>query len=138
VQLLLPETHLSRSAKNCPPEARTLRRAIALLVAVPAAALLAGCGGKQPKQTAQAPLVQAITVQPQQVPLSEEFVGRLSAYREANVLARVAGVLLQRRYTEGTEVHAGQPLFQIDPQPRPTRPMPPRRCGATARSSERT
>lgn len=114
---MLPETHLSRSAKNCSPNARAVRRAFALLGAVPAAALLAGCGATQPKQTAQTPLVQTVTVQPQQVPLTEQFVGRLSAYREANVLARVAGVLLKRRYTEGTEVRAGQPLFQIDPAP---------------------
>ena len=114
---MLPETHLSRSAKNCSPNARAVRRAFALLGAVPTAALLAGCGATQPKQTTQTPLVQTVTVQLQQVPLTEQFVGRLSAYREANVLARVAGVLLKRRYTEGTEVHAGQPLFQIDPAP---------------------
>lgn len=114
---MLPETHLSRSAKNCRPHGRAASRAIALFSAVPAAVLLAGCGATQPKQSAQTPLVQTVTVQPQQVPLTEQFVGRLSAYREANVLARVAGVLLKRRYTEGTEVRAGQPLFQIDPAP---------------------
>ncbi len=114
---MLPETHLSRSAKNCSPDVCAVRRAIALLGVVPAAVLLTGCGATQPKQPAQTPLVQTVTVQPQQVPLTEQFVGRLSAYREANVLARVAGVLLKRRYIEGTEVHAGQPLFQIDPAP---------------------
>ncbi|MGC8517420.1 MAG: efflux RND transporter periplasmic adaptor subunit [Steroidobacteraceae bacterium] len=108
---------MSRSAKNCPLGARSATRAIALLGGLPATVLLAGCGATQPKQAAQAPLVQTVTVQPQQVPLTEHFVGRLSAYREANVLARVAGVLLKRQYKEGTEVHAGQPLFLIDPAP---------------------
>ena len=114
---MLPETHLSRSAKNWPPGLHVTIRAIALFGGVSATVLLVGCGATQPKQTAQAPLVKTVTVEPQQVPLTEQFVGRLSAYREANVLARVAGVLLKRRYTEGTEVHAGQPLFQIDPAP---------------------
>ncbi len=114
---MLPETHLSRSAKNCPPSLHAAVRAIALLGGASAAVLLVGCGATQPKPTAQAPLVKTVTVEPQQVPLTEQFVGRLSAHREANVLARVAGVLLKRYYTEGTEVHAGQPLFQIDPAP---------------------
>ncbi len=58
-----------------------------------------------------------IAVAPQRVALTSSFTGRLSAYREANVLARVSGVLLKRLYQEGTEVKAGQPLFEIDPAP---------------------
>jgi membrane fusion protein, multidrug efflux system len=90
----------------------------ALLAA--AAASLAGCGssGKGPSQTAAAPPpVTVLAVQPQQVPITRSFTGRLSAYREANVLARVSGVLLKRLYKEGDEVKSGQPLFQIDPAP---------------------
>jgi len=90
-----------------------------LLVA--AAASLAGCGssGKGTSQAAAPapPPVTVISVEPQQVPLTSSFTGRLSAYREANVLARVSGVLLKRLYKEGTEVKAGQPLFRIDPAP---------------------
>lgn len=58
-----------------------------------------------------------VVAQPQTVPLTREFVGRLSATRSADVRARVAGVLQRRLYKEGTEVKAGQPLFQIDPTP---------------------
>ena len=58
-----------------------------------------------------------MTTKAQQVQLTHEFTGRLSAYREANVLARVAGVLLKRWYTEGSEVRPGQRLFEIDPAP---------------------
>jgi membrane fusion protein (multidrug efflux system) len=54
-------------------------------------------------------------VQPRSVPLTRNFVGRLSAYYSANVTARVSGVLVKRLYTEGTEVKAGQVLFEIDP-----------------------
>lgn len=63
------------------------------------------------------PTVGVVTVQPQTVPLTQRVVGRLSAFRSANVLARVPGVLLTRDYKEGSEVKAGQLLFQIDPAP---------------------
>jgi len=53
----------------------------------------------------------------QPVPLTRNLVGRLSATRSADVRARVAGVLLKRLYQEGSDVKAGQPLFQIDPAP---------------------
>ena len=100
--------HLSRIAKR--------RAGGALLVA--AAASLAACGssGKGAPQAAPPP-VTVVAVEPQQVALTSSFTGRLSAYREANVLARVSGVLLRRLYKEGTEVKTGQPLFEIDPAP---------------------
>ena len=56
-------------------------------------------------------------VHAQPVPLTRNLVGRLSATRSADVRARVAGVLLKRLYVEGSDVRAGQPLFQIDPAP---------------------
>jgi membrane fusion protein (multidrug efflux system) len=58
-----------------------------------------------------------VVVHAQSVPLTRNLVGRLSATRSADVRARVAGVLLKRLYPEGSDVKAGQPLFQIDPAP---------------------
>ena len=80
-------------------------------------AALAGCGAKP--QPAQSPplSVRVVVAERQQVPVTREFVGRLTATRSADVRARVAGVLQRRLYQEGTEVKAGQPLFQIDPTP---------------------
>jgi membrane fusion protein (multidrug efflux system) len=80
---------------------------------------LAACGkGKQQGMPQMPPPdVGVITVQPQNAPLTKDLVGRLSAYRSADVRARVAGVLLKRVYTEGSEVKKGQLLFQIDPAP---------------------
>ena len=49
--------------------------------------------------------------------MTRDLVGRLSAYRSADVRARVPGVLLKRAYEEGTDVKQGQLLFQIDPAP---------------------
>jgi membrane fusion protein, multidrug efflux system len=108
--LSTPAMHLSRILKSC--------AASALFAA--AAASLAACGssGKSASQSAAAPPpVTVLAVEPEQVPLTATFTGRLSAYREANVLARVSGVLRKRLYKEGTEVKAGQPLFEIDPAP---------------------
>jgi membrane fusion protein (multidrug efflux system) len=90
----------------------------ALLMA--AAASLAACGSSSNGSASKAappPPVAVLAVEPRQVPITRNFTGRLSAYREANVLARVSGVLLKRLYKEGDEVRAGQPLFQIDPAP---------------------
>jgi membrane fusion protein, multidrug efflux system len=79
--------------------------------------VLAGCGKPPPPMTPPPIEAGVLRVEPQSVPLTREFAGRLSATRSADVRARVAGVLQRRLYTEGTEVKAGQPLFQIDPTP---------------------
>jgi membrane fusion protein (multidrug efflux system) len=63
------------------------------------------------------PQVAVVTAHAQQVPLTRDLVGRLSATRQADVRARVAGVLLKRVYTEGADVQQGQTLFLIDPNP---------------------
>ena len=80
-------------------------------------AALASCGRKQAPQQPPPPEVGVVTARPQTVPLTKDLVGRLSAYRSADVRARVAGVLLKRVYKEGSEVKAGQLLFEIDPAP---------------------
>jgi membrane fusion protein, multidrug efflux system len=87
-----------------------LRRIAMLLVFVCG---LGACSKPAPPPPPQQ--VSVMTVEPQSVPLVRAFVGRLSPYLSANVTARVSGVLLKRAYTEGSQVHAGQLLFQIDP-----------------------
>ncbi len=85
-----------------------------------AALLLAACGkGDQaaagPGGQMPPPEVGVVVMQPKDVPITKEQVGRLSAYRSADVRARVPGVLQRRLYEEGSDVRKGQPLFQIDP-----------------------
>jgi membrane fusion protein (multidrug efflux system) len=91
---------------------RTLALGLGLLV-------LAACGkdAQQGPQQMPPPQVGVVTLQAQTVPLTRDLVGRLSAFRSADVRARVAGVLLKRTYEEGTDVKKGQLLFQIDPAP---------------------
>lgn len=83
--------------------------------------LLAACGKSGPskggKHQRPTPQVAVVTVHAKTVPLTRVLVGRLAATRIAQVRARVAGVILKRVYTEGTDVKAGQVLFQIDPAP---------------------
>lgn len=76
-----------------------------------------GKGKEQGPPQMPPPEVGVIKAQPQNSPLTRDLVGRLSAYRSADVRARVPGVLLKRAYDEGTNVKKGQLLFQIDPAP---------------------
>jgi membrane fusion protein, multidrug efflux system len=80
-------------------------------------ALLGGCGSHAPPPAPSPAQVGVVAVHAQSVPLTRDLVGRLSATRVADVRARIAGVLLKRRYKEGSDVRAGQTLFQIDPAP---------------------
>jgi membrane fusion protein (multidrug efflux system) len=78
-------------------------------------------GNRQSGPTAgavpQPPEVDVVKVSAQSVPLTRELVGRLASSRVAEVRARVAGIILKQVYTEGTDVRAGEILFQIDPAP---------------------
>lgn len=81
------------------------------------AVALTACGKSTTPAGAQmpAPEVSVMTVRAEAVPLTREMVGRLASTRVGQVRARVAGVILKRAYTEGTDVKQGQVLFQIDP-----------------------
>ncbi len=76
-----------------------------------------GKGKENGLPTMPPPDVGVIRAQPQSLPLTRNLVGRLSAYRSADVRARVDGILLKRNYEEGADVERGQLLFQIDPAP---------------------
>src|SRR6185295_8929695 len=49
------------------------------------------------------------------IPLRFEYVGQTAGSKEAEVRARVQGILEKRTYQEGNRVAAGQKLFVIDP-----------------------
>jgi len=63
------------------------------------------------------PEANILTIETQPVTLSRELPGRTSAYRIAEVRARITGIVLKRHFTEGADVNAGQLLFEIDPEP---------------------
>ena len=71
-------------------------------------------GAPKPLPPAQ---VGVVVAAPRAVGLTAELPGRLEASRVAQVRARVAGILQRRTFREGSDVKAGQPLFQIDSAP---------------------
>jgi membrane fusion protein (multidrug efflux system) len=80
---------------------------------------VAACGSAQKAPPIPPPPAQVgvVTVRPEALPVVHDLVGRLSATRQADVRARVAGVLQKRLYKEGSRVKEGQILFRIDPAP---------------------
>ncbi|MDT8282648.1 MAG: efflux RND transporter periplasmic adaptor subunit [Gammaproteobacteria bacterium] len=77
---------------------------------------LAACDKSEiPMPMPPLPEVTVVTAHAQTVPLTRDSVGLLASSRVAQVRARVAGIVLSRVYTEGTDVKQGQVLFQIDP-----------------------
>lgn len=68
----------------------------------------------QPQGPAEVFVVSALS---ETVPLKSELPGRISARRVAEIRARVPGILLSRKFEEGSDVKEGQLLFQIDPAP---------------------
>ncbi|QND54660.1 efflux RND transporter periplasmic adaptor subunit (plasmid) [Phyllobacterium sp. 628] len=84
---------------------------IAMAVGSPANAQQAG--GKTPPP----PQVTAVAVHPEEVDLSYQYAARITAYRDVQVRARVGGILMHRNFVEGSEVKAGDLLFEIDPAP---------------------
>ena len=84
-----------------------------------AAAILALSACKDDKNqnqnAVQVPVVGAVRVEPQNVPLSFEFSARAQGSKETEVRARVGGILLKRNYVEGSAVKEGDVLFEIDP-----------------------
>ncbi|SKA36315.1 efflux RND transporter periplasmic adaptor subunit [Consotaella salsifontis] len=87
------------------------------LVAATLAFWLAGPASAQMGGQMPPPTVSIETVKPQPLPLTFEYAGRVVASREVEVRARVAGILLERKFEEGARVEKGQVLFQIDPKP---------------------
>ncbi|PHM37402.1 membrane fusion protein MexC [Xenorhabdus mauleonii] len=89
------------------------------VVALVSFALLAGCNEQRELTTASnvEPLVDVITLTPTNLMFSSELPGRADPVRVAEVRARVAGIVLSRHFEEGSDVKAGQVLFQIDPAP---------------------
>ncbi|WP_068576844.1 MULTISPECIES: MexC family multidrug efflux RND transporter periplasmic adaptor subunit [unclassified Pseudomonas] len=94
---------------------RAVRTAGALAVAI----ALAGCGpaSEQSPVVETARPVEVLAVVSEPLALVSELPGRVEPMRVAEVRARVAGIVLNKRFEEGADVKAGDLLFQIDPAP---------------------
>lgn len=76
-----------------------------------------GCGKKQDAAPPKSgpPEVGVITIKPGPVTIATELPGRTSAFLVAEVRPQVSGIVQKRVFIEGSEVKAGQLLYQIDP-----------------------
>lgn len=77
--------------------------------------LLAGCEKKQGNQAPPPPEVSVITLQTQPVMRTTDLPGRTESVMTSEIRPQVSGVILRRLFVEGSEVSAGQQLYQIDP-----------------------
>ena len=102
-----------------PIAASPLRAALVVIGLLFAA--LAGCGQQQPQGAGMPQFppaeVTTLTVQPTSYPVTFEYVGQGLGSKDAEVRARVTGIVEKRLYEEGAILKAGQPMFQIDPRP---------------------
>lgn len=81
------------------------------------AGLLAACGKQAEPPAPPPPEVAVQTAAQGAAPLELTYTAHTTGSREVEVRARVGGILLKRRYEEGSRVKEGQTLFQIDPEP---------------------
>lgn len=83
------------------------------------AALIAFVPACEKKAAAPAgpPEVQVIAVSPQDVPVTEEWIGTLDGSVNAQIRAQVTGYLVAQKYAEGSHVKKGDTLFEIDARP---------------------
>lgn len=101
---------------------------------------LVGLGALQAQPAGpQGPLsVSVIEAQPTNIPNVLEVTAQAEGAKETEVRSRVNGILLKRLYEEGSQVKAGQPLFQIDPESfKITLEEAQARAKQTAREAER-
>ena len=96
---------------------RGMHRAVLAL-----APLLAGCNepdaaAASVSQQAVEPDVSIVTVKPAPRAVVRELPGRIAPTRISEVRPRVSGIIVERMFRQGSEVKAGDPLYQIDPRP---------------------
>ncbi len=84
--------------------------------AIAAVTALCGCGRRAAVRPGGdfRPTVTVVTLKSEPVTLTRELPGRTSAYLVADVRPQVSGIVKRRLFTEGSLVHAGQVLYDID------------------------
>lgn len=89
-----------------------------VLLLVFAALAIAACGPKAPPGAGHGGMPPALVaveeVKARTIPVEFEYPAQTAGSREAEVRARVSGILLKRNFEEGSPVRAGQSLFTLD------------------------
>lgn len=82
-----------------------------------AALALSACSRATAPPAMPAPEVRTVTVRTEPVEFTTELPGRTSASAVAEIRPQVTGLILDRKFEEGSDVRAGNLLYQIDPAP---------------------
>lgn len=94
-------------------------KSIARLSLIPMFYLLSGCD-VAPEMAAQEMPPVSVTVKTLELqPVTQEqtYPGRVTAFRTAQIRPQVSGIITAMHFSQGSEIHLGQALFQIDPAP---------------------
>jgi membrane fusion protein (multidrug efflux system) len=101
-----------------------LRTKSFVLAAIVSASLFSvmGCEKKEQNTVAAASPppptpVTVLRIEPRDVALQTELPGRTSSYRVAQIKPQVSGLIKKRLFVEGSDVKAGDVLYEIDPAP---------------------
>ncbi len=76
-----------------------------------------GCNKSQATTATPVPEVEVAMVETRDVPVYGEWVATLDGYVNAEIRPQVSGYIIRQNYKEGSLVHKGQALFEIDPRP---------------------
>jgi len=81
---------------------------------------LTGCLGEeapkgQPQGGMPPPAVQTLSVEAGNIALAYEYPATIQSVQQVDVVARVAGLLEAKHFTEGQKVRKGELLYEIDP-----------------------
>jgi len=99
-------------------EFRQMQTRNLIAAAVLAGLFLSGCDRpSQSQPPPRLPEVATLTVSTRPLVLTTELPGRTCAYLVAEIRPQVSGLIQKRLFTEGSDVKAGQVLYQIDPAP---------------------
>jgi membrane fusion protein (multidrug efflux system) len=95
-----------------PYHAHPLLKALAI---ASSAILVAACSKPAAEPVAAVPEVTVQTIASQSVSLTTELAGRTSAYLVSEVRPQVGGIVKKRLFKEGSDIKAGETLYEIDP-----------------------
>ena len=76
---------------------------------------LAACHGNDARQDNAVAEVGVLTVQARAFTQSTELPGRTTAHQSAQIRPQIGGIIQKRVFVEGSQVKAGELLYQIDP-----------------------
>lgn len=79
--------------------------------------VLTACGPVEQEVTPSPARVSVVTLEPVRLELTEDLPARVAPFQVAEIRPQVSGIVQRRLFEQGTDVSAGQPLFEINPAP---------------------